>query len=415
MRWSGDAEKVFPRRAIIVRHGKARFAPRAEPVLDPKAASEEGPVEMVALESGPDLVRVLYTWDELRLALYLEAQDLREVPVREVALDIALSDEPVDARLVLLPGAEIDFAGTRAGERKARLRRPGIDVGGWIKEGDIGRVFVPVEREPLPDTHSIRGATQVHTSPTGPAFGTLDSTVWRLRARVIGDVKNGRRKIAMRGPRFLIEGWVADSELVEEAAGFGGSGGRGYGWGGSNRIWLPAGAALFAGADGGQIGVVRKQSVMADRGERRNGRGRVGAHIPPWGWVDVWADEASFAEGKRKQEELSRRRARYKVVRATVTAGFSDPKPQLEAQHEDVLGCVDAVEKQGAEITGELRLVKLVNADGWSQKMTFSGPLSKNDALIACLQKELGFGIGPNKRSRPGTLDATIEIGKKPK
>ncbi len=411
-----DPEKAFPRRAIIARYGKARFSPGAEPVIDPKAPIDDDEVEMVVLESGPELIRVLYSWSDIRLALYLEAGDLREVPVREVALDIALSDAPVDARLVLFPGAEVDFSGKRAGERRVRVHpeRTGIDASGWIKDTDVGRVFVPVEDDAPATPLSIRTATQLHTSATGPAFGSI-APEQPLGVRALGDAKNGRRKIAIAGKRFLVEGWVAESAVHEAGVLTGGSGGKGYGWGGSNAVWLPAGAALFSAADGPQIGIVRRQTVMDDRADRRDGRRRVGAHVPPWGWVDVWAEDASFAEAIRQEKEKRQRRARYKILRATVTSGFKDPRPQLQAKDEDTLGCVEALEKNGSDIAGELRIVMLADKAGWPEKTTFSGPLSKNDALVACVTKALNFGLGPNARSRPGTLDATIEIGKKPK
>ncbi len=411
-------EKVFTRRARVDRVGNVRLLPDVPPAIENKeAVVVTYPLEPIVLESGPERVRILHTEYTFHLAAYLDTKDLREVPVREVELALTVGGEPVDARVVLSPGSPVSWTGERPGERRARVNDRGVDVSGWMKKADVGRVFGPSDRGTLESSHYVERRTTLHLSSRGAEFAVIDAAAdHHVRMLATGDPRDGRQKVTVQEKRFLVEGWIDAKLLVPEKNNYGYGTGRGHGSSGGRPVYLPAGTTLHATPGGEQIGLLIKEARMLDRSEHRDGHGRVGVRMHPWGTLDAWAPDDAFEKARLNAEAEKKRNARFSVVRATVTGGFDDPQFRIELERREILGCVEKVEAAGTSLSGELRLTTLLDKDGSPEKLTLGGPLAKNRALAECVQKEVTIHMSPDEqRPRPGTLDATVRIAPKAK
>lgn len=388
--------------------------PHLEPVARASDKEITTPLEHVVLESGPDYIRVLHEARGARLALYAEAEDFREVPIRMVEAAIAEPGSEVDARLVLQPGVLVDWVGDRAGERRARAReRDLIDVSGWVRGSDIGRVYTPVAFTRPATTHHLARRVDVHTSERGLPFGTIDAGPddW-VRVQSLGEPRSGRRKVAAFGQRFFVEGWVDERALVADSSQSGRLGGSHSGWGGGPVVYLPPGAALYASHDAEQVGLTTAEVRVRDWSERRAGRRRVSVYTWGWGFIQVWAADEAIERGSREHEASEKRLARVTVKRVSATGGFSDAESTVDYERREIAECIEKVEKDGATVRGQLQLRILVDREGAQESLKVSGAASKDPSFAQCLEAELRIWLTPNElRPRPGTLEATIEIG----
>lgn len=410
-----DAEKVFPRRTRLARHGSVRFAPTGPPIL---RGSEQEPRddELVVLESSGDLVRVLVTARGGRLALYLESEDLKELPSRVARLSLTSATTPVDAKAELYPGALVTWTERRSGARRALLADRDVEVAGWIEEDAIGRVYTPVPVPEVRTTHRVERRVDLCWSAEGACFGKLDASPdGPIHVRASSEARAGRRKIAVTRGRLLAEGWVSEDALIADDGQLGRLGGSHHSRPGGPVVHLPAGTQLFSGSTGEQVGQLLAETVLADRRQHEQGRGRVGFLTSGWGLIDVWAPDEAFERGKREREQWQRRMDRISFSGLTSTGGFDRPQWSIELEQRELLSCVEAAEKDGSSLAGVLRVEVLLDAEGAQESLKLSGPLSKRATFVKCLNDQLRVWASPNElRPRPGSIGVTVEIAPPP-
>ncbi len=406
--------QAFPRRALLTHKGPLQFSHGGAAAGPDEREALVEPTELVVLEDGPDHVRVLATSEASELAVYVPVRDLA-VTTKEVAeLELAVAG-PIDARVVLLPGAPLEVDTTPGLVRKASLRDPRIELHGTLPMRAVGRVFVPAERETPSPTHSVDSPASVLASPRGVVVAQLKPTEldW-LVVRLLEGPIDGHCKIALHEERFSLEGWVPEGALMPGDARPTHLGGI-SGWGSSSSFELPGGTILYGGPEAPQVGRLLTAHTVSGAAGLRDKRAPINLYLKPWGFIQVWIDK-SVAETAWEKRRMRQRDARHVVFDRVVTQSFADATDQLAQQAEDLASCARGELGPNEPLPdGSFDVLIRLLPSGQPERATVSrvtGGLLEVANFRSCAEQALLVRAKPldGKKALSGSIRATVRL-----
>lgn len=288
-----DPERAFPRRAILARAGALSFEAGGPVAVAATDALVDFVHEVVVVERSARGARLLLEGDSIRVAAYIAAADLREVPVETVDLRPDRGPAWRDGRVRLSPGASVLVGPERGDLRRVELSRGPVEASGLVPASAIGRVFTPVDRGPGHETNVvIEDETSILDAPGGVVIARATGAI---AVRAHGDVRGGHRRVTIEDDRYAIDGWIAQGDqgpldLMWGAEG----GGTGEGVIPSDHRRIAAGTPLHAGPSGARIGVAVSDFWVPRACERQGIWCPLERSLFPWGDVTVWVNDAAL-------------------------------------------------------------------------------------------------------------------------
>lgn len=301
-----EFERLFPERVRLARYGAVRLASGdPQPAI---AGPSEG--EAIALGQSPPLVvvdsrggrlRVVAEEGEYRLLLWIEATDVNWV-IGETS-DLAFEPNepapaPPAAGVRVRPGLPVVRGDQRGSLVFVSHQDSCLSVAGWVRADRVVRAYTPVEEPELERELAVGPGTALQEHPNGRELARFTS---ECRVTAGGREEAGHQLVVYEGNGFEARGWIALASgsaapgTIGALFGFG-SGGFG-GFGGGERMLVPAGSCLYAARGGPVVGVATEDAEPSGV-ESADGGWHAIAVATGWGDLPLWVAEDGTAAPK---------------------------------------------------------------------------------------------------------------------
>jgi hypothetical protein len=298
-----EFERVFPERVRLARYGAVRLAAGdGEPAAGSKGDGEaielgQSPA-LVVVDSAGDRLRIVVEEGEYRLLLWIEASDLNWV-IAETA-DLAFEPgeraaAPPSPGVRVRPGLPVVRGDQRGQLVFVSHDDQCITVAGWVPVGLLARTYTPVDQPEIERDLSAGAGTALLERPNGRELARFTS---ECHVAYGGREESGQKLVVYEGNGFEVRGWISGSSSGGGTSSLFGYGRAFGGFGGGERILVPAGSCLYAARGGAVVGVTtddaEETGVQAGEGGWHSVSVETG-----WGDLSVWIRE----EGKQPAEE----------------------------------------------------------------------------------------------------------------
>jgi hypothetical protein len=299
---------VFPGRVRLARYGAVRLAAGdAEP-----AAGAHGEGEAIELGQSPALVvvdsaaerlRIVVDEGSYRLLLWIEARDINWV----ISETVDLAFEPGE------PAAAPPAPGVRLrpglpvvrGEQRGSLvfishEDQCLAVAGWVPVSRLGRQYTPIDEPPVERDLSAGAGTALRERPNGRELARFTT---ECHVAYGGREEAGLKLVVYVGNGFEARGWISGSSAGGGSSPLFGYG-RGFGgFGGGERVLIPAGSCLYAARGGEVVGVATDDAE--ESGIQAGDEGWYSVAVETgWGDLSLWvAEDGATREAVQETEE----------------------------------------------------------------------------------------------------------------
>lgn len=298
-----EFERVFPERVRLARYGAVRLAAGdAEPAAGSKGEGEATELgqspELVVVDSAGDRLRVVVEDGEYRLLLWIEASDLNWV-IAETA-DLAFDPgEPAAAPpapgVRLRPGLPVVRGDQRGQLVFVSHDDRCITVAGWVPARRLARTYTPVDQPEIERDLSASAGTALLERPNGRELARFTT---ECQVAYGGHEEAGQKLVVYEGTDFEVRGWISGSSAGSGTSSLFGYGRAFGGFGGGERVLIPAGSCLYAARGGAVVGVTTDDAEETGVQSSEGGWESVSVETG-WGDLALWVRE----EGKQAAEE----------------------------------------------------------------------------------------------------------------
>lgn len=298
-----EFERVFPERVRLARYGAVRLA-AGDPEPAAGARGESDAVELgqspalVVVDSAGDRLRVVVEEGDYRLLLWIEASDLNWV----IAETTDLAFEPGEAAapppapgVRLRPGLPVLRGDQRGSLVFVSHDDQCMTVAGWVPVARLSRRYTPIDQPEIERELSAGPGTALYERPNGRELARFTS---ECHVAYGGREEAGQKLVLYEGNGFEVRGWISGSSAGGGASALFGYGHAFGGFGGGERVLIPAGSCLYGARGGAVVGVATDDAEEAGVQTGDGGWHSVSVETG-WGDLSLWVLE----DGKQAAEE----------------------------------------------------------------------------------------------------------------